>query len=255
MSQSYNDITPETARHLKLLMADIDGTLNEGGDTVIPEVTETVLKLEAKGILVGLVSGRTGPMLQKMAALLDINGPLIAENGAIARLSPTSAALELGYSRQPATAALAKLYTAYPGQITERWDNSERLIDIVFQAEGVPLEELQKQLPDVQVLDSRYIMHLMQKGISKGQTLLKILPMIAGSNIKADEVMVAGDSATDLSLFEIFPQSVLVRNPRIPPDESLMLQKTARYISDSEQGYGFAEVVAHILDLLNLQPR
>jgi len=230
-------------------MADIDGTLNEGGDEVIPEVTQTVLKLEAKGILVGLVSGRTGPMLQKMAGLLDINGPLIAENGAIARLSPTSTPLELGYSKQPAATALAKLKHLYPGRITERWDNSERLVDIVFQAEGVPIEELRRQLPDVQVLDSRYIMHLMQKGISKGQTLLNILPKVE-SNIGVDEVIVAGDSATDLSLFENFPRSVLVRNPRIPPEESIMLQKAACYISEHEQGYGFAEVAAFILDLL-----
>ena len=230
-------------------MADIDGTLNEGGDSVIPEVTHTVLQLEAKGILVGLVSGRTGPMLEQMAALLDINGPLIAENGAIARLSPSSPPLDLGYSRQPAAAALARLYELYPGKITERYDNSERLIDIVFRAGDIPIEELRRQLPDVQVLDSRYIMHLMQKGISKGQTLLNILPRL-DAGIKVEEVLVAGDSATDLSLFQAFPESVLVRNPRIPAEESLELQKVARYISDKEQGYGFAEVASYILGLL-----
>jgi len=251
MSQSYKSITRETAGHLRLIMADIDGTLNEGGDSVIPEISQTVLKLEEKGILVGLVSGRTGPMLQKMAALLDINGPLISENGAIARLSPTSTPLELGYSKEPAAAALAKLKALYPGKITERWDNRERLIDIVFQAEGVPIGELRRQLPDIQVLDSRYIMHIMQKGISKGRTLLNILPGIAGGNIQVDEVMVAGDSATDLSLFELFPQSLLVRNPVIPPEESLALQKAARYISGLEQGHGFAEVAAYILDMSN----
>lgn len=240
----------ETARRLKLIMADIDGTLNEGGDTVIPQIIEVVLGLEAKGILVGLVSGRTGPMLQKMAALLDINGPLISENGALARLTPSSVPLDLGYSRQPAATALARLYDLYPGKISERWDNNERLIDIVFQAEGIPIEELRNQVPDVQVLDSRYIMHLMQKGISKGKTLLDILPLIAGGKIKTDEVMVAGDSTTDLSLFELFPVSVLVRNPRIPQEESMMLQKNALYISDQEQGYGFAEIASHILELL-----
>ena len=108
-------------------MADIDGTLNEVGDSVIPEVTDTVCKLEENGILVGLVSGRSGLMVQKMATLLDINGPLIAENAAIARLSPLSPPLELGYSRQPALAALARLNELYPGRISERWDNSERL--------------------------------------------------------------------------------------------------------------------------------
>lgn len=250
MSVSYKSITKETARSIRLIMADVDGTLNNGGESVIPEIRDAVLKIEARGISVGLVSGRTGPMLQKMADMLEINGPLIAENGAVARLSPVSHPLELGYSKEPAAAALTRLKHLYPGRVTERWDNSERLIDIVFHIEGVPIEEVRRQVPEVQVLDSRYIMHLMQYGISKGRTLLNILPGIDGGRIKADEVLVAGDSATDLSLFELFPVSILVRNPRIPPEESSLLQSVARYISDSEQGYGFAEVASYILGLL-----
>jgi hydroxymethylpyrimidine pyrophosphatase-like HAD family hydrolase len=251
MSQSYKNITAETARQIRLIMADVDGTLNEGGDTVVPEVSRTVLKLEARGIMVGLVSGRTEPMLQKMAALLNLNGPIIAENGAVARLSPASGMLDLGYSKAPAAAALARLKALYPGRVTGRWDNDERLIDIVFRVEGVPIEELRRQLPDVQVLDSHYIMHLMQKGITKGKTLFKILPGIAGAKLKVNEVMVAGDSPTDLSLFEYFPCSLLVRNPLVPPDESQWLQKVAAYISDQQQGYGFAEAAAYILQLLD----
>lgn len=250
MSSSYKSITRQIAQSIRLIMTDIDGTLTEGGDSLISQVDDAIVKLERKGILVGLVSGRTDSMLQKMAAQLNITGPLIAENGAIARINPSAPLLELGYSRLPANEALAKLYAAYPGQVSERWDNSERMVDIVFRAEGVPIEELRRLLPYVQVLDSHYIMHIMQKGINKGETLLNILPLVANGAIVKDQVMVAGDSATDLSLFEIFPVSVLIRNRRIPPEESRMLKKVAHYISDNEQGYGFAEVASHILGLL-----
>lgn len=250
MSQPYHAISRTTALSLKLIMADIDGTLNGGGDDVIPGVIETVRALQAKGIILGLVSGRTVPMIKKMAAILDIDGPFIAENGAVAALSPSSPLLDLGYSRQKALEALAKLRSLYPGKITERRDNNERIIDLVFMAEGIPVEELRRQLPGVEVLDSSYIMHIMQKGISKGKTLTNLLPLIGDGKITPAEVFVAGDSSTDLTLFENFPNSLLVRNPRIPEDESLFLQQMAAFISDHEQGQGFAEAASQLLKLL-----
>lgn len=250
MSQPYQNIPRETALRIRLIMADIDGTLNAGGDEVIFEVITTVQALQARGLIMGLVSGRTVPMIERMMAILGINGPYIAENGAVARSGPSSPLLDLGYSRQPALEALAKLRALYPGKISERRDNKERLIDLVFMAEGLPIEELRRQLPDVEVLDSHYIMHIMQKGISKGRTLLNLLPRIGNNKITPQEVFVAGDSSTDISLFENFPNSLLVRNPRIPPGENLLLQQKAAYISEHEQGHGFAEAASHLLKLL-----
>jgi len=249
MARSYRDITPSAARRIKLIMADVDGTLNTGGDELSLAVRDVIDGLQKLGIIIGLVSGRTDPMLVRMAAGLGIGGPLISENGAVARLRHDSGLVDLGYSRRPALEALGKLKAKYPGRIREREDNSERLIDVVFRADGIPAAELQKGLKDVQLLDSTYILHLMPKGIDKGKTLLKLLGKIDMGKVRKDEVLVAGDSMTDLSLFKLFPLSILIPNPDITAAESKVLRKTAAYISDHEAGEGFVELASHIINI------
>lgn len=246
MIESYRLLDPESVRRIRLLMADVDGTLNRGGDQVSPDVRDSVRKLQECGITVGLVSGRTGPMLEAMALDLGISGPLIAENGAIARMSVRSDHIELGYSRRPAAEALARLKACFPGRIIEREDNAHRLIDIVFRADGLTMQEIKSCAGDVQVLDSTYILHLMQQGIDKGKTLRRLLNLMDGGRLKPDDVLVIGDSMTDLSLFRLFKMGVLVPNPNIPAEDAAVLRRTARYITDSQAGDGFVELAEHI---------
>ena len=248
MIQPYTRITRQTALRIKLVMTDVDGTLNNGGDELSPVVSHAIRNLKEHGIMVGLVSGRTDPMLVAMAASLDIGGPLIAENGAVARMTYKSGLVDLGYSRQPAIEALVKLKARYPGRIIEREDNAERLIDIVCRADGIAMEDLRNCVGDVQLLDSTYILHLMQKGIDKGNTLKRLLGLMDGPKIRPDEVLVVGDSMTDLSLFKLFTQSVLIPNPDLPETDKKTLRKSARYISEHGAGEGFAEVALHIIN-------
>ena len=247
MVKSYQSLTRETAKRIKLIMADVDGTLNTGGDIVSPAVSDAMHQLQKSGIAVGLISGRTDAMLRSMAMDLKISGPLIAENGAVARLTPRGELLDLGYSRQPALKGLEKLKACYPGRIWEREDNRDRMIDMVFRADGITPEEIKSCVEDVQVLDSTYILHMMQKGIDKGGTLKRLLGQMDGAAVRPDEVLVIGDSMTDLSTFKLFPESVLVPNPNIPEADRIILRNTASYISDHGAGEGFVEVALHII--------
>lgn len=244
MTRSYHEITPQLARQIKLVMSDVDGTLTTPDDSISPAAAAAARNLENAGITVGLVSGRTINGLKELAQSLDIHGPLIAENGAVARLAPDAKNLELGYSREPALRALERLKKAFPGVVREREDNLERLIDVVFWAKGIPHSELLKHLPDVKLFDSGFIMHLVQQGVSKGRTLLNLLPKLG---ISTGETMVFGDSTTDLSLFELLPHSVLVVNPRLPSTEREELAKLAEFTSTLEFGEGFAEMVDYLI--------
>jgi phosphoglycolate phosphatase len=248
MTQSYRYLDGNLANRIRLVMADVDGTLTPGGDTLSPGVSEAVRRLEEDGIMVGLVSGRTLAGLEALASDLGTSGPVIAENGGVARLEAGGELVDLGYSRQPAVEALERLKRLFPGAIVEREDNKDRFVDIVFRALDIDTEELASHLEDVELLDSGYILHLMQKGISKGRTLMKLLPKIGDGTLSAPEVMVFGDSLTDLSLFEMFPHSVLVFNPRLSPGHRERLRNIARYTSELPFGDGFAEVAFHILD-------
>jgi len=229
-------------------MTDVDGTLTAGGDHLSADIFRAIRCFEDAGIMVGLVSGRTLFGLESLALALGISGPIIAENGGVARLKIGGELVDLGYSRPPAAKALERLKRLFPGAIVEREDNKDRSVDIVFRALGINTEELANHLEDVEFLDSGYILHLMQKGISKGRTLMKLLPEIGDGTLSAPEVMVFGDSLTDLSLFEMFPSSVLIVNPRFSPGHREMLGNATRYTSEKPFGEGFAEVAFHILN-------
>lgn len=246
MNKSYEQITPELVRQIRLVMTDVDGTLVSSGDSISPAVAEAISHLQEQGINVGFVSGRTLPELVSMALHLGINGPIIAENGGVARLSPDGELVDLGYSRQPAFEALEKLKKLFPDAISEREDNKDRMVDVVIWSQGVTPEELRRHLGGTQLLDSGYILHLMQEGISKGKTLLKLLEKIDGG-ISPAEVMVIGDSLTDISLFEMFPYSVLIINPRLPAEQREMMRERARYVSTLSFDKGFVEVASHIV--------
>jgi len=230
-------------------MTDVDGTMISDGDSVNSAVSRAIRCLEKQGIIVGLVSGRTLPELESLARDSGITGPIIAENGGVAKLKVNGGLADLGYSRQPALEALEKLKALYPNAIEEREDNRDRLIDVVIWARGVEVAELRKHLGNTQLVDSGYILHLMQEGIGKGGTLMRLLEELSDGSLSSANVMVFGDSATDTSLFELFPHSVLVTNPRLPAQQREGLKEIAKYVSDLPVEQGFVEVVSHIINV------
>lgn len=249
MPQAYKRIPPRLVRQIGLVMTDVDGTIIGDGDSISPAVFQAIRRLEEHSITVGLVSGRTLPELESMAGELGISGPIIAENGGVAKLKADNGLMELGYSRQPALEALAKLKTLYPNAIREREDNRERLIDVVIWAHGIKVSELREHLGETQLLDSGYILHLMQEGISKGRTLTRLLGKVAGGSLSPTNVMVFGDSSTDISLFELFPHSVFIMNPKLTVQQRQGLKKIAGYMGDLPVEGGFVEVVTHIVNI------
>jgi len=246
MSKSYRQITPGLAGQIRLVMTDVDGTLTHSGNSISTVVSAAISCLREQGITVGLVSGRTLPSLESLASDLGISGPIIAENGGVAKLKAHDELVDLGYTRQPALRALEKLKTLFPDAITEREDNKDRTVDVVMWSRGVETDELRRHLKGAQLLDSGYILHLMQKGISKGRTLMRLLGGIGDGNLSPAEIMVFGDSLTDISLFEMFPHSVLIINQGLSAKQSQLLPELAEYKSDLPFGEGFAEVAFHI---------
>jgi phosphoglycolate phosphatase len=249
VTHSFLDISPELARRLRLVMTDVDGTLTADGEYFDPSVIRSVLQLQATGLIVGLVSGRTLPRLKKVAFLLATNGPLIAENGGLAQLNYNSPPLDLGFSRQPALSALSKLKTAFPGAITEREDNKNRMVDVTIRADGLTVEDLRQVAGDVQISDSGYMVHIMATGISKGKTLLMIMDQINDELLSPEEIIVFGDSPTDISLFQSFPNSVLVHNPQLSSMQAVMMEGIAAYQSNHPIEKGFSQVAGRIVKL------
>lgn len=249
MSQSYTYITREQADRIKLVMSDVDGTLTID-ESPEPSTTRMLQTLEQSGISVGLVSGRTLPRLEKIALPLGITGPIIAENGGVAKLNLNDGLIDLGYSRDPVANVFTKLRRLFPGHFVELPDNNDRTIDLSFSSEGINAAEIEPYLGGVQMLDSGYMLHLLPAGVTKGNTLKRLLRKPLHRHLLSnDEVIVFGDSSTDLSLFELFKLSVLIRNPKLPPGEFERLSTFASYHSETTNGDGFNEVCSYILSL------
>jgi hydroxymethylpyrimidine pyrophosphatase-like HAD family hydrolase len=247
MPKSFHQITPELAHRIKLIVADVDGTLLSDGDEVSPAVAQAIRALEQAGIMVGFDSGRPFTRLEPLAASLNATGPVIAENGCVAKLKCGAGLYDLGYSRQPALKALTKFKADFPTAIRDAFDHKDRLVDVGFFADGIPHAELLKRMEGVQLLDSGYMLHMIQNGVSKGKSLKRILGLIGDGQIHPDEVMVFGDSATDISLFTEFENSVLVINPRLPEEQTLDIRRQAKFQSKLPFGDGFVEVVSYLL--------
>jgi len=115
MSQSYRDITPGISRQIKLVMTDVDGTLTPGGDSLSREFRRLLKNLQDSGLMIGLVSGRHLSNLEAMAVDLDLNGPIIAENGAVAKTRAGADLVKLNYSQETAIKDLQKLKDLFPG--------------------------------------------------------------------------------------------------------------------------------------------
>jgi len=256
MPISFKQISAKLARQLKLIMTDVDGTITDSRETR-PEVSQVIRHLEKKGITVGLVSGRTLPQLDRMARELGITGPIIAENGGVARVTVNGELVDLGFFRQPALDALEKLHSLFPEAITEREDNIDRIIDLVIYLNGVTVAELREHLETIQIpgqepiqlLDSGYMLHLMQEGISKGNTLVKLLEKETYQELSRDDVIIFGDSLTDMSLFELFPNCVFIPNPKLDIQHRQALEKIARFKSDLPVEKGFIEAASHIIKI------
>ncbi len=224
-------------------MTDVDGTLTLDGEHFDAAVAECIARLQDDCILVGLVSGRDLPRLERIVSLVGANGPLIAENGGVARLTPAGRLVDLGYSRKPALEAVARLKMTFPEAITELDDNKNRFVDVTISSNGVPVEELKKLVPGIQLLDSGYMVHLMPEGISKGGTLMSLLPRMG---LSPSAVMVFGDSPTDVSLFELFANSVLVHNPRLSTEQLQAVKGLSSYLSELPVERGFCQVANHL---------
>jgi HAD superfamily hydrolase (TIGR01484 family) len=249
MAQDYSRITPELAQRIKMIVADVDGTLTME-ESVGSVVAGLIARLEKSGISVGLASGRTLPRLAPIAEALKITGPVIAENGGVAKLSREQPLLDLGYSQKLAVAAFKHLKALYPDSVKRLPDNKDRNVDFSFTAEGVEPDRLRKHIhdEDVQLLDSGFMLHLLPAGISKGNTLKMLLTRMT-NKLSAYEIMVFGDSETDSSLFVEFPNSALVFNPRMTPHDRKALMALAKFSTKEANEAGFVQIVSHILSM------
>ncbi len=78
---------------------------------------------------------------------------------------------------------------------------------------------------------------------------MRLLGEVADGSLSPANVMVFGDSATDISLFELFPHCVFIPNPKLTTQQRQDLKQIAAYLSHLPVEEGFVEVASHLINV------
>ncbi len=204
-----------------MIATDIDGTLTSDGKFT-PVLLQAIDKLNARGIKLLLVTGRSAGWVSAVNNYLPVAGA-IAENGGvyfdrdcsdfdfITRIESIEA------HREELASRFWELQARYP-QIAESSDNQFRITDWTFDVAGLTDLELgeiaiQCQQWGYSFTFSTVQCHLKPQHQDKGAAILHVLDRYF-PQIKPIQIITVGDSPNDASMFdrELFPHSVGVAN-------------------------------------------
>jgi hydroxymethylpyrimidine pyrophosphatase-like HAD family hydrolase len=252
--QPLSKLTPVALARIRVLAADIDDTITTAG-RLPPSTIEGLQALDAAGIVVGLVTGRSAGWAQALASYLPGVKVAVAENGLVA-FDQSGERVDLGPPRAGDFGARladngVRLRDAYRLKVTP--DDAFRLFERAFvrsaSFDAAALAASQEVVdPDFEVVASSIHIHVRPRGWGKAEGLLAALQTLAPEACAhPDEgILFVGDSSNDRSLFaRLRETSVGVRNVTRFLDE-LGADQPA-FVTEGESAAGFAEVVRALL--------
>ncbi|NJK56234.1 MAG: HAD-IIB family hydrolase [Pleurocapsa sp. SU_5_0] len=241
-------------RNIRLIAADMDGTLTQG-EKFDAKLLQVLTKLSAAGIDVLITTGRSAGWVQAIATYLPVVGA-IAENGGLVYWNHDPqphliSDLDIIQHRQQLQRVFQLLQRKFP-QIRESLDNSFRMTDWTFEVENLSPPELEQielvcQSQGYGFTYSTIQCHIKPIYQDKAHGLNKIIPQCF-PHLKALEIVTIGDSPNDESMFNQaeFPLSVGVANVVQYRDR---LKYLPAYVTSKSEGEGFCELAALILKM------
>jgi len=192
---------------VRIIFTDLDGTLTESRKTyrLSLEAVEALRRLVARGVMVSIVSSNALPVVVGLHRYLGLNGPAIAETGALVYSE------ELGLIELPersAREAYVDVLSRFKGLVLDSWQNRFKLYDYAFKvgdaSRGGEVYKLVKEYvepryPWVRVGYSKYAIHLTPRDVDKGRAVRLVLGRLGFS---PEEAVAVGDSEMDGDLIE-----------------------------------------------------
>ncbi len=188
---------------------DIDGTITEnGGGRIHLEALGALRRLTAMGHNVIFVTGRSsveGFLLSVFGGTTKIT---VGENGGCITLDSDEHILlgNLGECKKALEIIKNNVENVKEKPVFPRM--TEVVLERTFDLD-LARKVLSDNHVDVKLSDSQYAYHLNSPGIDKGTGFTKIMERLS---ILKDDVIAIGDSATDVSLFEVSKTSVALGN-------------------------------------------
>jgi phosphoglycolate phosphatase len=222
----------------KAFVLDIDGTICDYDGILNLEAASSIRWLRKIGYEVILASGRGPWDTYYLGVFLGCTKMAVCENGGVLMSSPSNIKLFSDKSNS------LEAYDVLCREIKDVKVKpvSARLTEVVLLRTFDPKvgeQVLEKAHIPVQILDSKFALHLTRKGISKGKALIEGLSML---EISPEQTVVIGDSETDLSMFELCGYSMAVGNA------SDYVKSKADYVASQPIGDGAVEAIQYFTD-------
>lgn len=220
---------------IKLILADLDGTLTEdkGVYKISIEALEALRRAENMGIKIALVSGNSYPVLRGLHNYLGITGGVVAENGCIVYYGK-----KVKLCKKIDICILNEFREKF--KLKDSWQNEYRECDFGFIPANLT-EEMIRWAKDknVYINTSGYAVHIALNPAGKSVGVRKLLEL---HGLKKEEVAAIGDSLTDIDMFKEAGLRAAVGNA----DEKL--KKEADVILNLKSGNGVKEFINYIMD-------
>lgn len=234
---------------IRLIATDMDGTLTTSGKFT-RELMQAFYDLNAVGIKVIIVTGRSAGWVSGIAHYLPISGA-IAENGGLFYPANNDTPISLteiediNAHRQSLAEVFSHIKNQFR-QIRESDDNRFRITDWTFDVAKLTPNELTNIKETCHELGWGFTYSTVQCHIKpleqdKANGLLQVMTKHLERVYTPHKVITVGDSPNDETLFnqEKFPNSVGVANVREYADR---LQYQPTYITSGSEGQGFCEL-------------
>jgi len=226
---------------LKALVCDIDGTLTDEKRRINTGAIETIRLLLDRDIPVVLASGNTICFLDAVARMIGTDGAVIGENGGVFQTGFDGELVVTG-DRSVSLRAYDRLTSYYGDQGVDLipFSMDLRYVDVAF-AKTVPVGEVRDVLADipVRVIDTGFAIHLQPPGLSKGNALMKLAPLLS---LSPEDFLAVGDSDNDIEMLETAGYGITMKNG------SSGLKKIANSVTERSYGDGFSDGVLSALE-------
>jgi hypothetical protein len=222
---------------IKAVAIDIDGTLTNELRRFDLEAVQEVREIEARGVSVILATGNILCITESAAIFIGTSGCLIAENGGVIKNIKSDETFYLG---DPAKAEKAFEFLSKKIKVQKVARSELRKTEIAIYR-TVDVEEIKKLLRDfdVDIVDTKFAIHIKDSNVSKGKALLKVAEIMG---IKPSEIAAIGDSENDREMLEYAGYAISVGEEK--------LRNVSDFVTKESLGKGGKEALEHVIRLL-----
>ncbi|WP_298275175.1 phosphoglycolate phosphatase [Ferroplasma sp.] len=216
---------------IKIMVLDVDGTITDQNRVLNPEAVSCIANGINNGLKFSLISGNVIPVMYGLRTFLGINGPVFGENGGIMYYNNT---IEKFFDKSRPLSFLeyiSKKSSAVP-YFTNQWRETSAAFSMNPEDEGLVSSEAAKW--DLEIVNSKFTWHIMNRGQNKGYAVEMIRKML---NIDWDEILVVGDSDNDNAMF------TLPVHKACPFNATDSIKSMSDYVSKKSYGYEIKDVM------------